>query len=118
MKTEEDSLPLIFLKLLHTVVWAFFAGCILFILYRGFFGPIDIWVWGAIFMVLIEAFVLLINKWSCPITPIARKYTDSQKENFDIYLPEWLAKHNKSIFTALYIFGLVLFFLRYFNFFS
>jgi hypothetical protein len=31
------------------------------------------------------------------------RYTDDRHYNFDIYLPEWLAKHNKSIFGALYV---------------
>ena len=28
--------------------------------------------------------------------------TDDRRANFDIYLPEWLARNNKPIFGALY----------------
>jgi hypothetical protein len=29
------------------------------------------------------------------------------RDNFDIYLPEWLARYNKEIFGTLYVVGLV-----------
>ena len=34
---------------------------------------------------------------------MARKYSDSTKANFDIYLPEWLAKYNKEIYTTIVV---------------
>ena len=55
-----------------------------------------------------EGLVLAIFKMSCPLTLVARKYSNSQAANFDIYLPEWLAKNNKVIFTTLYLVGAVL----------
>ncbi len=50
---------------------------------------------------------MVLNKWRCPLTSVASRYTDDRRENFDIYLPEWLAKHNKLIFGALYFAGVV-----------
>jgi hypothetical protein len=44
---------------------------------------------------------LLIFKWSCQLTVIARKYSNSTKDNFDIYLPNWLAKYNKLIYSII-----------------
>jgi hypothetical protein len=43
---------------------------------------------------------LLSFKNMCPLTIVARHYSDSTKENFDIYLPNWLAKHNKVLYTC------------------
>jgi hypothetical protein len=40
---------------------------------------------------------------ACPVTVLARRYSDSTKANFDIYLPEWLAKYNKLIYTLILI---------------
>jgi len=37
-----------------------------------------------------------------PLTLIAGNYSNSQKDNFDIFLPNWLAKHNKLIFTTIF----------------
>ncbi|MGB5556351.1 MAG: hypothetical protein WBM83_16980, partial [Flavobacteriaceae bacterium] len=54
---------------------------------------------------------LLLFKWFCPLTVIARKYSDSTKDNFDIFLPNWLAKYNKLIYTS--IFGISILILMY-----
>ena len=32
---------------------------------------------------------------------VARRYSASEKPNFDIYLPLWLAKYNKEIYTVI-----------------
>ena len=49
--------------------------------------------------------MLLFNKFRCPLTAVAARYTDDRRDNFDIYLPEWLARHNKIIFGTLYFAG-------------
>jgi hypothetical protein len=98
MKT---STALVTIKIIHTIVWAFFAACILAI-------PITVYAshfrlaFLLIALVLFEFVVLLINRWSCPLTGVAARYTDNRQDNFDIYLPLWLAKHNKLIFGSLF----------------
>jgi len=47
-------------------------------------------------------------KKMCPLTVVAIKYSDSAKPNFDIYLPGWLAKYNKLIYTTLFIIALII----------
>ena len=61
---------------------------------------------SSVILVGIEVAVLLFNKWTCPLTPLAKKYTSNRNPNFDIYLPEWLAKHNKFIFGAIFVVGM------------
>jgi hypothetical protein len=51
---------------------------------------------------------LLVFKSICPVTILARKYSDSQQPNFDIYLPNWLAKYNKEIYTAIVLIALII----------
>jgi hypothetical protein len=36
---------------------------------------------------------------------VAARYTPDRQDNFDIYLPLWLARHNKLIFGAAYVAG-------------
>ena len=97
---------LIGIKTLHTVIWAFFVGCILAIPLQALIGKFDsVLILTAV--VMLEIFILGLNSWSCPLTEIAARYTDDRRDNFDIYLPEWLARHNKSIFGPLFIAGLV-----------
>ena len=56
-------------------------------------------------IVSIEVAVLAVNRWRCPLTAVAARYTDERRDNFDIYLPVWLAKYNKLIFGTLYVAG-------------
>ena len=106
---------LLAIKLLHTAVWVFFVGLIFYILYSGFTGRITTFTWISIGLIIAEGLVLLIFKMFCPLTLIARKFSDSEKANFDIFLPEWLAKYNKEIFTSIYVAGVALVLLRYFD---
>ncbi|MDH3469624.1 MAG: hypothetical protein OES26_27690 [Gammaproteobacteria bacterium] len=64
-------------------------------------------------IVLLEIFVLVLNSWQCPLTGLAARHTESRRDNFDIYLPEWLARHNKLIFGSLFVVGEAIVILRW-----
>jgi polyferredoxin len=93
------------IKVAHTVVWALLVGVIV---------AIPLMAWRARFaaaailtgIMLGEVLVLVINGWRCPLTDLAARYTDDRRANFDIYLPLWLATHNKRIFGSLFVAGL------------
>jgi hypothetical protein len=100
------------IKTVHTAFWAFFASCILVI---PAFGWVEmyrqvLWLTG---IVLVEILVLVVNGWRCPLTGIAARYTDDRRDNFDIYLPVWLARHNKLIFGSLFVAGEAVVFMRW-----
>ncbi|MDX1740227.1 MAG: hypothetical protein R3178_03000 [Rhodothermales bacterium] len=93
-------------KVIHTIIWVFFVACIVAIpvltslsRYRlaGVFAGI----------VAVEVLVLVVNRMSCPLTGVASRFTEDRRANFDIYLPEWLARHNKTIFGSLYVVSVV-----------
>jgi hypothetical protein len=44
---------------------------------------------------------------------LAARHTDDRRANFDIYLPEWLARYNKQLFGPLYVAGMVFALLRW-----
>jgi hypothetical protein len=92
-------------KLLHTAVWAFFASCIIAIPLAAAAGALQL-AWTFVAIVAMEVLVLLINGFKCPLTGVAARYTSDRQDNFDIYLPLWLARHNKLIFGALYLAGI------------
>jgi hypothetical protein len=94
------------IKLFHTVVWTFFVGCIFAIPICASMRRIGV-AGVLIAIVLLEVLVLAVNSWRCPLTSIAAQYTDDRGDNFDIYLPAWLARHNKVIFGLLYLFGIL-----------
>jgi hypothetical protein len=103
---------LIAIKLLHTLIWAIVASCILALPAVALMRKFD---WAATWsvVVLVECITLAVNKGQCPLTPVAALYTQDRADNFDIYLPNWLARHNKAIFGALFITGLVIFLWRW-----
>jgi hypothetical protein len=94
------------IKILHTAVWAFFAACILAIPVAATLGALR----PALVLIGIVAFevvVLVANRFTCPLTHVAARYTPDRHDNFDIYLPLWLARHNQLIFGTLYAAGIV-----------
>lgn len=99
---------LLSIKLLHTLIWAFFVIVIFYVLYSGMTDKVNTYTWIGIALVIGEGFILLAFKMFCPLTLMARKYSDSEKDNFDIFLPSWLARHNKVIFTSIFVLGLVM----------
>jgi uncharacterized membrane protein len=94
------------IKLVHTVVWAFFAGCILAIPLASWLGHHGTAA-ALIAVVALEVVVLAFNKMSCPLTSVAARHTSDRRANFDIFLPEWLAQYNKLLFGSLYVLGIV-----------
>lgn len=96
---QQTKLKLV--KLIHTLIWIFFNIVIFYMLYAVIAGKIDIWLWAGFGLVALEGLTLLVFKFYCPLTLVARKYSTSQKDNFDIYLPNWLAKYTKLIYTSI-----------------
>jgi hypothetical protein len=93
-------------KIVHTVAWAVFAGCIV---------ALPFFAWSRQFKVAVvliaivtgEVVVLLTNRFRCPLTDVAARYTDDRRANFDIYLPVWVARYNKHIFGTLFFAGVL-----------
>lgn len=94
------------IRLVHTAAWAFFAGCIVAI---PVFAAREQFRTVAILaaLVSVELAILAANRCSCPLTAVAARYTTDRRPNFDIYLPEWLARYNKEIFGTLLVLGLL-----------
>jgi hypothetical protein len=100
----EHSPILVAIRLLHTAIWLFFAGCIVAMpIAAGFRQLRRAEVLTG--LVLIECAVLALNQGRCPLTDLAGRYTEERADNFDIYLPLWLARHNKLIFGTLFAIG-------------
>ena len=94
------------IKLAHTLVWMLFAGCIValpIVAWQGKFLVAAI----LIGVVLLEVLVMLINRFRCPLTDVAARFTQDRRDNFDIYLPLWLARYNKHIFGTLFVAGAI-----------
>ena len=104
---SQSARILIVIKLVHTLVWAMFAGCILAIPFAAAAGHFH-WAVILIGIVLVECGILALNRGRCPLTDLAAPRTEDRAANFDIYLPVWLARHNKTIFGTLFALGILL----------
>ena len=96
------------IKVLHTTVWAFFVAVIGYVLYCGLANRLSGYTWVACGLVVGEGLVLLLFQRHCPLTLLARRYSASTQNNFDIFLPNWLARYNQLIFTSIYVLALAL----------
>jgi hypothetical protein len=99
MKSETKST---LIKVIHTSIWVLFNFVIFYMLYAAIANKLDLWLWIGYGFVCLEGLTLLTFKSHCPLNLLARKYTNSTKANFDIYLPSWLAKYTKSIYTTMF----------------
>lgn len=106
---------LILIKFVHTLIWIFFNVVIFYLLYAVIISKIDKWVWICIGLIALEGIILLVFKNSCPVTLIARKYSTSEKANFDIFLPNWLAKYNKQLYSVIVSIALIILIFRLMN---
>lgn len=100
------------IKIVHTAIWACFAAAIVaipFLAWAGRYAAALI----CIAIVFAEVLVLVFNGWSCPLTGVAARHTGDRRDNFDIYLPEWLARHNKTVFGILYVAGVAFALIRW-----
>lgn len=104
----QEHSKLLIVKLVHTLIWAFFVTLIAYVVQAGITGEIGTMVWIAIGLVILEGVVLLLNRGKCPLTNIGARYTEDRSDSFDIFLPDWLARHNKLIFTSIFTLGVVL----------
>lgn len=106
--------PLVAIKVLHTAVWGFFVACIVLIPAAALAGRLDLAL-VLIGLVALEVVVLAFNAWRCPLTPIAARYTEERQDNFDIYLPLWLARYNKQVFGSMFVLGLLVTVVQWFT---
>jgi hypothetical protein len=92
------------IKVIHTLVWAFFVGCIVAVPVTGLMRRFR-WAFILSGLILLECGVLALNGGRCPLTDLAARYTNDRAANFDIYLPVLVAKYNKVIFGLLFVVG-------------
>lgn len=93
-------------KIVHTFAWAVFAGCIVVIPCIASMRQFDR-AFVLIGFVMLEVLVLVANRFRCPLTNVAARYTEDRRDNFDIYLPLWVARYNKQIFGSVYVAGII-----------
>jgi hypothetical protein len=86
----------------NIVVWVFSASCVLeipMLAWRGDSSAASVLI-GVVF---VEVAVLVLKRWCCPLKGVAARHTNDRWDDFDIFLPEWVARHNTTIFGGIYV---------------
>jgi hypothetical protein len=99
----ENETKLTLIKIIHTAIWIFFNFVIFYMLYAAIANKLDIWLWIGYGFVCLEGITILTFRFACPLTLIARNYSNSTQDNFAIYLPNWLSKYTFLIYTSIVI---------------
>lgn len=103
------------LKVIHTIVWVIMTTANFAAFYLAYIGKFNVWFYLSVLLIGGETVVILVNSWHCPLTDMMANYTADRRANFDIYLPEWLAKNNIAIFSVLIVLEVVIVFVHRFT---
>lgn len=90
-------------KLVHTLVFLLFSSCVLYILFCAVTNRFPRRAAVAVFLILFEGVVLLLNGWECPLTTLARSLGAADGQVADIFLPRWFADRLFEICTPLFV---------------
>lgn len=89
------------IKILHSVIWLIMVLSIFYIGYSVIFMTFDRLFYFSLVLISTEIIIIIAGSWTCPLTKIARRYTNDESPNFDIFLPKIIAKYNKEIFSVI-----------------
>jgi len=102
------------IKLIHSIIFFIMVICLFYVLYGAFTRTYNVILLIALAAIFLEGLVLLLNRWQCPLTNLAKRYGDETGTITDIFLPAWLSPHTFKIFGALLAIGLVMLGFGYF----
>jgi hypothetical protein len=99
---------LVGIRVLHTFIWALFFSAVLYILYCSIYHIENWLVTLCVLMVVLEGLLLFFNRGICPLTSLAKRYTDNHELGFDIYLPQWLLRRHKLVLGTAFLLALAI----------
>ncbi len=95
------------IKLLHTLVFLFVSGCIVYVVYCGISGTSNRYLWAAAGIVLSIGILYAANGFECPLATLVHTLA-GRKDISDIFFPDWFANKIMSVSAAIYVFGMLL----------
>jgi hypothetical protein len=91
-----------FIKFVHAALFAAMSGILAVLLYEVIVDRITILTWIAVTVFLIEAVVLIVNGWKCPLTSYAERLGSTHGRVTDLFLPKWFADRAFQIYGVLW----------------
>jgi hypothetical protein len=101
--SAHDSVAVVGVKAVHTLIWASIEACMLYILAAGFARRTDRRVAIATGVVAGETLVFAANGFSCPLSGLAESLGANRGSVTDLYLPAWLADNLPAIHVPLIV---------------
>lgn len=101
------------IKVLHSLLF-FFIFCMVYIAYAGLTRTYNFWLIFSVCSLSIEAFILWINGWHCPLTRLAENRGAENGSVTDIFLPPIIARNAFKISFSLAAIEMAFLAARYF----
>lgn len=98
---------LLAVKSVHTLIFAFMSGSILYTLYCGLTDRVSRRTGIAVAAVIGEAIVYWRNRWRCPLTDVAERLGAENGTVGDLFLPDWFTPHIPVVGTSLFGVGIL-----------
>jgi len=95
------------IKLVHTLIFFFASGCIVYVVYCGIVGKTSRYLIVTVGLVLAIGIIYAINGFECPLATIVHKLA-GRRDVPDIFFPDWFANKIMLVSTVIYLIGLIL----------
>ena len=106
---------LFLIKFIHSLIFWWQVACLAYLLYAGITRTFNIVVLIAIFSILLNGLLLLLNKGRCPFTTLAENQGAEKGSVTDIFLPDCIARNIFRVSMPLFCGEVILLTIRYFT---
>lgn len=110
---ENSQHKLLVVKLVHATLFILMSGCVVYTLYSGIARNYHWTLFLAIGVIVVDGMVLMLNKWQCPLTSLAKKLGDDTGRVTDIFFPAWFVPHVLRSYSALFTVAVLVLAIRY-----
>lgn len=100
------------IKTVHTIVFVLLSGLLGVFLYEVTLDRMSPFTWVAVTLFLAEGVILLLNGGRCPLTTYAEQLGSPHGQITDLFLPKWFADRVFTVYTVLFIGGLLFLVIR------
>jgi hypothetical protein len=96
------------IRVVHTVIFWILSLCVGYTLYCGIADRIGPLTGVAVGLLLVESVVLVVFRWTCPLTILVERQGVARGSVADLFLPKWLADRVFPICGTAYGVGVAL----------
>jgi hypothetical protein len=104
---QRNAVAIVVVKSVHSVIFLGMAACVFHTLYAGLTGRVSALTMISIAVILGEGLVLLVNRGRCPLTDLVESLGSPHGSVSDIFLPAWFTPHIPTVFSTLFVIGLI-----------